>query len=91
MPKITKWEDAPEREKPSYEELEADAASMWYELAYAQDRIRELERLVRDMWDGMCNYDHDCRYCKHYRTDGASFGECVFRMRMIELGVTEVD
>ena len=49
MTRAIPWADAPDCEKPSYAELEAEAAAMWHELAYAEDRIRELEQLVRDM------------------------------------------
>ena len=48
MPAID-WEHAPEFSKMSYEELEAHAMRDWYDLAYANEFIRQLESLVRDM------------------------------------------
>ena len=49
----------------------------------------KLRELVRDMWNGMCGYGHDCRFCEHYELcEGQRFvGECEYRRRMRELGV----
>lgn len=53
--------------------------------------INELHELVRDMWNGMCGYAHDCRSCEHYELyEGQRFvGECEYHRRMRELGVDE--
>ena len=52
-------------------------------------RIVDLEELVKDMWDGMCGYAHDCRNCEHYELfEGQRFvGECAYHRRIKELGV----
>lgn len=49
----------------------------------------KLRELVRDMFDGMCGYEHDCRSCEHYELhEGQRFvGECEYHKRMRELGV----
>ena len=46
------------------------------------DRIEELEMLVRDMWQGMCSYEHDCRVCARY--DGK---DCEYIRRIKALGI----
>lgn len=46
------WEHAPEFSKMEYEELEAHAMKDWYDLAYANDRIAELEQKAEDL-EGM--------------------------------------
>lgn len=52
----------------------------------------KLRELVRDMWNGMCGYGHDCRSCEHYELcAGQRFvGECEYHRRIHELGI-EVD
>jgi len=80
MVRATPWADAPDREKPSYAELEAEAAVTWGELAYAEDRIRELEQLVRDMWAAG----------GELITEDDYFNGAAFYGRMRELGI-EVD
>lgn len=58
------------------------------QLEAENERLREL---VRDMWNGMCGYEHECRSCEHYELyEGQRFvGECEYHRRMRELGVVE--
>ena len=53
------------------------------------DENAKLRELVRDMWNGMCGYAHDCRSCEHYELyEGQRLvGECQYHARMRELGV----
>lgn len=57
-----------------------------------EDDNVKLRELVRDMWNGMCGYGHDCRFCEHYELyEGQRFvGECEYHRRLRELGI-EVD
>lgn len=43
--------------------------------------------LIRDMWTGMCGYEHDCRYCEHYEPHASKLGDCEFARRIDELGI----
>lgn len=44
------FEDAPEFERMSYEELEAWAMHAWYDEAYARDENRRLRELVEELY-----------------------------------------
>lgn len=55
-------------------------------LEHENDNLRGL---VRDMWNGMCGYRHDCRSCEHYElyAEQRFAGECEYHRRMRELGI----
>lgn len=61
-----------------------------YEAYYSDGEIEalirndKLEELIRDMWLGMCGYDHNCCLCGHF--DGEK-DECEFRTHIRELGI----
>lgn len=44
------FEDVPEFERMSYEELEAWAMHAWYDEAYTRDENRRLRELLKDTW-----------------------------------------
>lgn len=62
------------------------AAAARFQLEAENAKLREL---VADMWNGMCGYGHDCRYCEHYElyAEQRFVGECEYHRRMRELGV----
>lgn len=61
------------------------------EMERLESENAKLRELVRDMWNGMCGYVHDCRYCEHYELyEGQRFvGKCEYHRRMTELGVSD--
>jgi len=54
------------------------------ELARLRERIASLEKLIADMWRGMCGYGRDCLTCDRYN---GKTRDCEFRTRMREMGV----
>lgn len=49
-------------------------------------RVVNLQELVRDMFDGMCDHDR-CNICPHWRE---GYNGCEYHERMVQLGI-EVD
>jgi len=72
----------------SVKELEEENARLRSCLSDDAENAR-LRELVADMWNGMCGYEHDCRYCEHYElyAEQRFVGECEYHRRMRELGV----
>lgn len=46
-------------------------------------RVVNLQELVRDMFDGMCDHDH-CYICSHWQE---GYNGCEYHVRMREMGV----
>lgn len=69
--------------------LRTQLADVTESIGRMEERNAKLRELCADMFNGMCGYEHDCRYCEHFEMcEGQYFvGECEYNRRLRELGV----